>query len=47
MPVVVNSNPPAVRGILVVMVTSGGANYPDGTFYTKVRGMVMEMQRLL
>ena len=38
MPVVVNANAPAVRGILVVMVTSGGANYPNGTFYTKVRG---------
>ena len=38
MPVVVNANAPANRGILVVMVTSGGANYPNGTFYTKVRG---------
>ena len=26
------------RPIHVVMVTSGGANYPNGTFYTKVRG---------
>ncbi len=31
-----NSN--AVRPINVVMVTSGGSGYPNGTFYTKVRG---------
>ena len=47
MPVVVNDNNQQFRGILVVMVTSGGSNYPNGTFYTKVKVMVMEMQRLL
>ena len=38
MPVTVNANSAANRPINVVMVTSGGANYPNGTFYTKVRG---------
>ena len=47
MPVVVNNDNPTVRGILVVMVTSGGANYPNGTFYTKGKEvMVMEMQKV-
>ena len=38
MPVVVNDNNHTDRGIYVVMVTAGGANYPNGTFYTKVKG---------
>ena len=38
MPVTVNSNESANRGIFVVMVTSGGSSYPNGTFYTKVKG---------
>jgi len=38
MPVVVNDNNHSDRGIYVVMVTAGGANYPNGTFYTKVKG---------
>ena len=37
-PITVNSNESANRGIFVVMVTSGGSSYPNGTFYTKVRG---------
>jgi len=38
MPVSTTANSAANRPIHVVMVTSGGANYPNGTFYTKVRG---------
>ena len=40
MPVKVNANPVSsnVRGVFVFMVTSGGSGYPDGTFYTKLRG---------
>ena len=38
MPVTVNNDNPTNRGIFVVMVTSGGSSYPDGTFYTKVKG---------
>ena len=37
-PVTINANSAANRPINVVMVTNGGANYPNGTFYTKVRG---------
>ena len=38
MPVKVNANADANRGVYVFMVTSGGSGYPNGTFYTKVRG---------
>ena len=38
MSVSTTANSAANRPIHVVMVTSGGANYPNGTFYTKVRG---------
>ena len=38
MPVKVNANSAANRGVFVFMVTSGGSGYPDGTFYTKLRG---------
>ena len=38
MPVKVNANADAVRGVYVFMVTSGGSGYPNGTFYTKLRG---------
>ena len=38
MPVTVNANRDANRGVYVFMVTSGGSGYPDGTFYTKLRG---------
>tara|TARA_Y100001972_G_scaffold85597_1_gene104736 strand:+ start:855 stop:2360 length:1506 start_codon:yes stop_codon:yes gene_type:complete len=38
MPVTVNSNEQVNRGVFVVMVTSGGSSYPNGTFYTKVKG---------
>ena len=38
MPVRVNANSAANRGVFVFMVTSGGSGYPDGTFYTKLRG---------
>ena len=38
MPVTNTANSNAVRPINVVMVTSGGSGYPNGTFYTKVRG---------
>ena len=38
MPVIVNANRDANRGVYVFMVTSGGSGYPDGTFYTKLRG---------
>ena len=38
MPVKVNANSDANRGVYVFMVTSGGSGYPNGTFYTKVRG---------
>jgi len=38
MPVTTNSNAAADRPIHVVMVTSGGSSYPNGTYYTKVRG---------
>ena len=38
MPVKVNANADANRGVYVFMVTSGGSSYPNGTFYTKVRG---------
>ena len=37
-PVTNTANSNAVRPINVVMVTSGGSGYPNGTFYTKVRG---------
>ena len=37
-PVTVNSNESANRGVHVVMVTSGGSSYPNGTFYTPLRG---------
>ena len=38
MPVTVNDNAAAARPIHVVMVTSGGANYPNGTYYTPIKG---------
>ena len=38
MPVKVNANADADRGVYVFMVTSGGSGYPNGTFYTKLRG---------
>ena len=38
LPVKVNANPAANRAVHAVMVTSGGSSYPNGTFYTKVRG---------
>ena len=38
MPVKVNANRHADRGVFVFMVTSGGSGYPNGTFYTKLRG---------
>ena len=38
MPVKVNANSDANRGVYVFMVTSGGSGYPNGTYYTKVRG---------
>ena len=42
MPVVLKSENIAdtnnVRGVFVFLVTSGGSGYPDGTFYTKLRG---------
>ena len=38
MPVTITANSAANRPINVVMVTSGGSSYPNGTFYTKVRG---------
>ena len=38
MPVKLNANADANRGVYVFMVTSGGSGYPNGTFYTKVRG---------
>ena len=38
MPVKVNANADANRGVYVFMVTSGGSSYPNGTYYTKVRG---------
>ena len=38
MPVKVNSNESNNRGIDVVMVTNTGSGYPNGTFYTSVRG---------
>ena len=38
MPVIVNANSAANRGVFVFMVTSGGSGYPDGTYYTKLRG---------
>ena len=38
MPVKVNANADANRGVYVFMVTSGGSSYPNGTFYTKIRG---------
>ena len=37
-PVTITANSAANRPINVVMVTSGGSSYPNGTFYTKVRG---------
>ena len=37
-PVTTTANSAANRPINVVMVTTSGANYPNGTFYTKVRG---------
>ncbi len=42
MPVILKSNNIAstnnVRGVFVFLVTSGGSGYPNGTFYTKLRG---------
>ena len=42
MPVVLKSNNIAntnnVRGVFVFLVTSGGSGYPNGTFYTKLKG---------
>ena len=38
MPVKVNANRDANRGVYVFMVTSGGSSYPNGTYYTKLRG---------
>ena len=38
MPVKVNANADANRGVYVFMVTSGGSGYPNGTYYSKVRG---------
>ena len=38
MPVTVNANADANRGVYVFMVTSGGSSYPNGTYYTKLRG---------
>ena len=38
MTVKVNANADANRGVYVFMVTSGGSSYPNGTFYTKLRG---------
>ena len=38
MPVKVNANADANRGVYVFMVTSGGSSYPNGTYYTKLRG---------
>ena len=38
MPVKINANADANRGVYVFMVTSGGSSYPNGTFYTKLRG---------
>lgn len=38
MPVSTTDNAAADRPIHVVMVTSGGSSYPNGTYYTKVRG---------
>ena len=35
MPVKVNANADANRGVYVFMVTSGGSSYPNGTYYTK------------
>ena len=37
MPVKVNANRDANRGVYVFMVTSGGSSYPNGTYYTKLR----------
>ena len=38
MPVTITANSAANRPINVVMVTNSGSSYPNGTFYTKVRG---------
>tara|TARA_B100001248_G_scaffold139809_1_gene104977 strand:+ start:1723 stop:3234 length:1512 start_codon:yes stop_codon:yes gene_type:complete len=38
MPVKVNANSAANRGVYVFMVTSGGSSYPNGTYYTKLKG---------
>lgn len=38
MTVKVNANADANRGVYVFMVTSGGSSYPNGTYYTKLRG---------
>ena len=41
MPVTLNANPASgsnIRGVFVFLVTHGGAGYPDGTYYTKLRG---------
>ena len=47
MPVKVNANADANRGVYVFMVTSGGSGYPNGTFYfTKnLEVMVLVMQK--
>ena len=37
-PITVTSNESANRGVHVVMVTSGGSSYPNGTFFTPLRG---------
>ena len=38
MPVIVNANSATNRGVFVFMVTSGGSGYPNGTYYTKLKG---------
>ena len=42
MPVILKSeniaNTNNVRGVFVFLVTSGGSGYPNGTFYTKLKG---------
>jgi hypothetical protein len=41
MPVKVSANPADnnnIRGVFVFLVTSSGSGYPNGTFYTKLRG---------
>ena len=38
MTVKLNANADANRGVYVFMVTSGGSSYPNGTYYTKLKG---------